>query len=205
MSKIKDFFVPAAPPQDTPILELSADDRVDERNDRLQEFIDKLEPPPVQKYTWQHWFFHQLVCFELNPKGFLPMKANDLQVGGTHYKDNKIQPWDCIPAWGLGFLDGNAVKYLARWRHKNGLQDLRKAQHYISKLIEEEEARLHIMGDNVPKHSDPFAEPTLPPPAAETPAIDPSDKETVSDKEITDMAERLTSEPKKPAPVKMKT
>lgn len=63
-------------------------------------------------------------------------KANDVQVGGSHYRRLDIQPWDAIEAWGLGFLDGNAVKYLARWRAKGGIEDLRKARHYIDKLIE---------------------------------------------------------------------
>ena len=62
---------------------------------------------------------------------------NDKQIGGTHYKTS-IQPWDAILDWELGFLDGCAVKYLARWRKKGGLDDLRKAVHFIEKLIEVE-------------------------------------------------------------------
>jgi len=64
--------------------------------------------------------------------------ANDRQVGGAHYKQFKHETWDVILDWGLGYLDGNAVKYLSRWRHKNGLEDLKKARHYIDKLIETE-------------------------------------------------------------------
>lgn len=67
--------------------------------------------------------------------------ANAVQIAGDHYQHLDPQPWDVITAWGFGFLDGNALKYLARWRHKNGLEDLRKARHYIDKLIETEEAR----------------------------------------------------------------
>lgn len=67
------------------------------------------------------------------------MSANDHQHGGNHYIKRSIQPWDAIVDWGLGFLDGNAVKYLARWRDKGGIEDLRKARHYIDKLIELEE------------------------------------------------------------------
>jgi hypothetical protein len=63
-------------------------------------------------------------------------KANDFQVGGKHYADTDVQAWDAITAWGLGFLDGNVVKYMSRWRKKDGLSDLLKAQHYLSKLIE---------------------------------------------------------------------
>ena len=66
--------------------------------------------------------------------------ANATQVGGAHYKQHTHETWDVILDWGLGYLDGNAVKYLSRWRHKGGVQDLKKARHYIDKLIEVEEA-----------------------------------------------------------------
>lgn len=66
--------------------------------------------------------------------------ANDRQEGGTHYKQFKHETWDVILDWGLGYLDGNAVKYLSRWKHKGGVDDLKKARHYIDKLIELSEA-----------------------------------------------------------------
>ena len=65
--------------------------------------------------------------------------ANSRQVGGSHYKQFTYETWDVILDWGLGYLDGNAVKYLSRWRHKNGIEDLKKARHYIDKLIETQE------------------------------------------------------------------
>lgn len=64
------------------------------------------------------------------------MPANNEQHGGTHYMDRAIQPWDYIAANGIGFFEGNAIKYLTRWRDKGGVEDLRKAKHYIEKLIE---------------------------------------------------------------------
>lgn len=67
-----------------------------------------------------------------------PLEANSVQFGGLHYKAKAIQPWDYIIANDLGFLEGNAIKYLTRWRDKGGLDDLRKAGHYIQKLIEVE-------------------------------------------------------------------
>jgi hypothetical protein len=70
----------------------------------------------------------------------IAMSANDRQEGGSHYQ-GVIQPWDAILAWGLGFLDGNAVKYLARWRKRGGVEDLKKARHYLDKLIEQEEMK----------------------------------------------------------------
>ncbi len=64
--------------------------------------------------------------------------ANAQQVGGAHCVNHTIQPWDAIVDWGLGFLDGNVVKYVARFRHKGGVEDLKKARHYLDKLIEVE-------------------------------------------------------------------
>ena len=49
------------------------------------------------------------------------MGANDVQVGGDHYKVFKHETWDVINDWGLGYFDGNAVKYLSRWRRKGGI------------------------------------------------------------------------------------
>ena len=44
--------------------------------------------------------------------------ANATQVGGQHYKVKTIQPWDFIAANGLGYFEGNIVKYVTRWRAK---------------------------------------------------------------------------------------
>ena len=68
-------------------------------------------------------------------------QANSVQYGGDHYKHKSIEPWDYIEANGIGFLDGNAIKYLTRWKAKNGIEDLKKARHYIDKLIEVETAK----------------------------------------------------------------
>ena len=64
------------------------------------------------------------------------MSANDTQISGNHYKDKPIQPWSYIAANGLGYFEGNIVKYVSRWKGKGGVDDLRKAKHYIEKLIE---------------------------------------------------------------------
>ena len=63
-------------------------------------------------------------------------KALETQVGGAHYKDMKIQPLEFIHANNIGFCEANAIKYLCRWRTKNGIQDLEKAAHYIALLIQ---------------------------------------------------------------------
>lgn len=63
-------------------------------------------------------------------------RANEQQVGGAHYAAKAIQPWDFIIANDLGYLEGNIVKYVSRWKDKGGIEDLKKAQHYLQKLIE---------------------------------------------------------------------
>lgn len=64
------------------------------------------------------------------------MKASETQVAGNHYKDFPIQPAEFAHRNGLGFLEGNVVKYVARHRAKGGKQDLLKARHYIDLLLE---------------------------------------------------------------------
>lgn len=58
------------------------------------------------------------------------------QVGGSHYKDKAIQPIEYIHANNLGFCAGNIIKYVTRYKDKNGVQDLEKAKHYLEMLIE---------------------------------------------------------------------
>ena len=75
-------------------------------------------------------------------KPFVPStKADDLQVGGDHYKNMGVQPWKAMESWMTpeefrGFLKGNSIKYLARCNSKGGVEDVKKARHYIDKLVE---------------------------------------------------------------------
>lgn len=64
------------------------------------------------------------------------MTANEEQVGGRHYIEKAIQPWDYIVANNLGYLEGCIVKYVTRYKDKGGIEDLVKAVHYLEKLIE---------------------------------------------------------------------
>jgi len=57
-------------------------------------------------------------------------------VDGDHYKDMPIQPVLYIHSNGIGYFEGNVIKYVSRWRAKNGIADLEKAKHYIELLIE---------------------------------------------------------------------
>ena len=58
--------------------------------------------------------------------------------GPSHYMNNTIQPIDYAIQNGLNFCEGNVLKYITRWRVKGGIDDLRKARHYIDFLIEDE-------------------------------------------------------------------
>ena len=69
------------------------------------------------------------------------MKANETQVGGTHYKDMAVEPWVVMEAVLTseefeGFLKGNLIKYSLRQGKKEGSDDGAKAAHYLAKLRE---------------------------------------------------------------------
>lgn len=68
------------------------------------------------------------------------MNANDKQVGGEHYRSG-IQHWDYVIANDLDYFQAQITKYVTRWKKKGGLRDLRKAQHFLEKYIETEEAK----------------------------------------------------------------
>lgn len=63
------------------------------------------------------------------------MSSNDKQVGGEHYK-SPIQHWDYVVANDLDYFQAQITKYVTRWKKKNGVQDLLKAQHFLEKYIE---------------------------------------------------------------------
>jgi hypothetical protein len=79
--------------------------------------------------------------------------ANQTQIGGNHYKEKSIQPWDYIAANKLGYFEGNIIKYTTRWRDKGGTNDLLKAQHYLNKLIEIEHNTITAQNHTITKGS----------------------------------------------------
>jgi len=69
------------------------------------------------------------------------MSADNIQIGGTHYKDMPVQPWTVMEAVlthdeFVGFLRGNIIKYSMRQGRKQDSDDLGKLKHYIAKLNE---------------------------------------------------------------------
>ena len=75
-------------------------------------------------------------------EGIFRTPADSKQVGGNHYKNCKVQPWDAMESWMteeefIGYLRGNVIKYTARAGKKGSVkEDLLKAQHYLDKLLE---------------------------------------------------------------------
>ena len=69
------------------------------------------------------------------------LSAFDTQVGGDHYKKQvaTMQPWAIIDAWGLDFYAGNVLKYILRHQYKDGVEDLKKARHYLDRMLEKAE------------------------------------------------------------------
>ena len=63
------------------------------------------------------------------------------QVGGSHYKDYRIQPVQFFHDNNVPFIEASVCKYVLRWRNKNGIEDLKKARHYLDILIEMEEKK----------------------------------------------------------------
>lgn len=76
-----------------------------------------------------------------NDRELRHVAASDQQIGGSHYKSMPIQPFTFIHANGIGFAEGNVIKYVTRWRNKNGIEDLKKARHFLDLLIEAEDAQ----------------------------------------------------------------
>lgn len=83
------------------------------------------------------------------------MAANAKQIAGDHYKKyGDLQPWDVVIKWNLGYLEGTALKYIARWRDKGGIDDIKKAIHFLEKLVE-----IHTSTSNIdPEYSSILAE-----------------------------------------------
>ena len=71
--------------------------------------------------------FKELEEFSINPL--------QSQVGGSHYKDLKIQPVEYIHANGFDFLTGNIIKYASRHKNKNGAEDVKKIIHYAELIL----------------------------------------------------------------------
>lgn len=106
----------------------------------VAEIADKLGVSKVTVYAVRSKMRATSAPVEVVDEPVLPA-VDTHQIGGTHYTNLAIQPWEVIERNELGFFDGNALKYIMRFRAKGGVQDLEKARHYLDKLIELEYGR----------------------------------------------------------------
>lgn len=109
---------------------------------------------PNGKHPGKTYFSHNghIVCEACDPESMAPIGANDRQVGGEHYRTETrygLQHWDVVDIFGLDYFQGNITKYVFRWRKKGGVEDLKKARHYLDKYIEM--AEKHGVGPTPPK------------------------------------------------------
>jgi len=66
------------------------------------------------------------------------------QIGGDHYSRLGVEPIQFIETNGLGYHEGNIIKYVSRWRNKNGIEDLKKAKWYIERLLDLETPKVKV-------------------------------------------------------------
>lgn len=86
----------------------------------------------------RRWVLTDEDCVEVNEKLLNLINTDsvlDIQHGGSHYKDKKIQPIEYITANDLDFCQGNIVKYATRHKNKNGAEDVRKIIHYAQFIL----------------------------------------------------------------------
>lgn len=115
--------------------------------DLIAEVAAPVTQPEVEKATGVA--FAPKVSVDLPDQYFKPtvspadplkeISSLEKQEGGNHYKSLKIQPIEYIHANSIPFAEGSVIKYVTRWRSKNGIADLKKARHFIDLLIELEE------------------------------------------------------------------
>lgn len=90
--------------------------------------------PPVSRY------FADKEDFDPTPPP--PPNALYTQVGGDYYTKLPIQPMEYSMANKLDACQHTIIKYVTRFRDKNGIEDLEKAKHVIDMLIAFEEKRM---------------------------------------------------------------
>ena len=78
----------------------------------------------------------QFINFRVAGQYYPPLGALDKQEGGGHYKGLAIQPVEYITANDISYLEGNVIKYVTRHKNKNGIEDIKKAIHYLELIIQ---------------------------------------------------------------------
>jgi hypothetical protein len=94
-------------------------------------------PDGLRAPYFEHELKDEPVCDD-HPNHSSP---KEFQIGGNHYKDMVIQPIEYILKNKIGFAEGCIIKYVSRHRSKGGVEDLKKARHFLDLLIEHEERK----------------------------------------------------------------
>ena len=98
-------------------------------------------------HTWPEYVASPETCTRQNNEKFIKPRqvsqikapierALDTQVSGNHYKYLPIQPIEYIHKNKIPFIEGSVIKYVTRWRAKGGVDDLKKAKHFLELLLE---------------------------------------------------------------------
>lgn len=92
------------------------------------------------------WYFggsgkldHNIVAYQIVEPCTVEDNPLNKQEGGKHYKDMAIQPVEFVHKNNIPYIEGCVIKYVCRWKKKNGVEDLKKAKHFLELLIEMEE------------------------------------------------------------------
>lgn len=71
------------------------------------------------------------------------------QVGGNHYKMS-IEPVEFIVKNSIPYREANVIKYVCRYKRKNGKEDIEKAIHYLEMILEDYEKDVSTPDCNLP-------------------------------------------------------
>lgn len=93
--------------------------------------------------SWLHHytlngFIYCKSCYTLTYNDFTEKNSESINHP-SHYKGRKFEAIDIIEDYGLNFCEGNALKYLLRYKQKNGIEDLKKCIWYVKRIIDEKE------------------------------------------------------------------
>lgn len=90
------------------------------------------------KRVWRQWFLKDKFEVVNDIVGVSGQPGIETVEHPKHYNKG-IEVWDYTDSWGMDFLEGNIIKYVTRYKYKNGVEDLKKAKQFIERLIEREE------------------------------------------------------------------
>lgn len=97
----------------------------------------------INVHEWQldHKYIHPLKHEYGHHIKALSLEKEEITKPERYNKKGKLECWDVILDQEMDFLEGNIVKYVWRYKEKNGVEDLKKARVYLDKLISKEEKK----------------------------------------------------------------